>query len=93
MDRTGNPGYPAEDHCITFYYDEHGASAIGRRPNSTVEVVGVVGVNRSTDEVDLWACSNTFITVHDVVDARDRHPSSLSLNGRPRHAESVSPDR
>jgi hypothetical protein len=68
MERTGTPGYRPEEHCITFYHDDHGARAVGRRPNSTIEVVGTIGVNRSTTEVDLWACSDTFITVHDVID-------------------------
>jgi hypothetical protein len=64
FDRTG---HRADDVCITFYHDDHGAAALGRRPNSTVEVVGKIGVNRSTTRVDPWACSDVYITIHDVL--------------------------
>jgi hypothetical protein len=60
-------GHRADDVCITFYYDDHGAASLGRRPNSIVEVVGKIGVNRSTTRADPWACSDVYITIHDVL--------------------------
>jgi hypothetical protein len=61
------PEDPAWGRCITAYYTENGAKAIGRNHPRNLTVIGKVGESRSNNTIDFGSCSDVYITIERVV--------------------------
>jgi hypothetical protein len=60
------PDDPAWRRCVTAYYTQNGARAIGRNHPRDLTVTGEIGVNKSRNSIDFGACSDVHIMIEEV---------------------------
>jgi hypothetical protein len=66
--RGASGGDPIWNRCITAYFDRKTVRSLSIPTKANIEVIGTVGVtNRDKDGVDLWACNDVYITVHQLI--------------------------
>jgi hypothetical protein len=61
---------PAWDRCISVYYNEMGAKAIGRSYPRYLVAIGRIEIRNKENSVDFGACNEVSITIEDVEGSR-----------------------
>lgn len=66
------PEDPAWGRCMTAYYTDDGAKAIGRNHPRNMTVIGKIGENQSRNTIDFGSCSDVHITIEQVIPEKSR---------------------